>query len=118
MTRLRHLVAGLALAGLTASLGLGTGCIGAADIACRPGEICECDGIGACHADCVGGDCAMVCDGTGACDLDCPDGGCAVTCRGEGACQLSCPGGDCEMTCRGAGACEIRDCDDGTCDVR
>jgi hypothetical protein len=113
---LRHLIAGATM--LASSALLASGCVGAADIDCGPGESCECDGIGACHAECVGGDCDMRCEGQGACNFDCPEGGCRATCEGQGACTLSCPGGDCTLSCRGAGACEIEDCEDGQCEVR
>ena len=94
------------------------GCIGSSESACRPGEICECDGIGSCVNDCAGGDCNFVCEGVGSCELSCPEGGCDAYCKGEGSCTLSCPGGDCLMVCSGVGSCEITDCDDGSCSIR
>jgi hypothetical protein len=85
-------------------------------IACEPGQTCECDGAGACEADCDDGDCGFVCGGSGSCELTCDAGGCDAVCEGSGSCILHCPGGDCSLDCEGSGECRLAQCSD--CDLQ
>lgn len=73
------------------------------DVACNPGEACECAGGAECYLGCTGDGCIERCENLERCGGVC-EGDCAFECHDMNDCSASC-GTDCSIDCHNTASC-------------